>query len=41
VGAFSINGRRPSVPVSDSKSRIKGHSKLKMGKKEACDMGYP
>jgi len=38
AGALSVDGRRLSVcPVTDRKSRMKGHSKLKIGRKESHD----
>jgi len=45
-GQYSIYGRRLSVslfvcPVPDHKSRMEGHIKLKIGRKEAHDTGDP
>jgi len=46
VGALRVNGRRLSVclsvcPVPVSKSRMEGHTKLKIGRKEAHDADDP
>jgi len=39
VGALSVDGCHLSVRlVPDPKSRMEGHSKLKIGTKEACDL---